>query len=87
MYQCLMHLDTAGLYTSPWLNDVRSVLNNCAMSGVWLCQEVPSPVWLAKAVQQRLKDHWITQWYGNIVTKSLCSNYAIFKNVFGRECG
>ena len=43
-------------------------------------------VWLGKAIQQRLKDQWITQWYGNIVTKSIiCSNYVSFKNVFGRE--
>ena len=56
MYQCLLYLDTVGLYTSPWLNEVRSVLNNCGMSGVWLCQEVPNLVWLGKAIQQRLKD-------------------------------
>lgn len=84
MHQCLMHVDTAELYTTIWLKDARSVLNNSGMSGVWLAQKVPNSMWLGKAVEQRLKDLQITQWYGNIVTHSLCSNY-IFKNVFGRE--
>ena len=29
MYQCSWHLDTAGLYTSSWLREIRSILNNC----------------------------------------------------------
>ncbi len=57
LHQCLFHFDTARLYSLPWLKEV----NNCGLSGVWLQQEVPNPVWLRKAVQQRLRDQWITR--------------------------
>ena len=70
LYQCLFNLDVSRMYTSPWLKEVKSVLNNCGMSGVWLQQEAPGPVWLRKAVEQRLRDHWITQWFCNINLKS-----------------
>lgn len=34
MYQCLLHLDRSGLYTSPWIASVKSLLNECGMSGI-----------------------------------------------------
>ena len=57
MYQSLLHLNTAVLYTSPWLKEIRSILNKCGLLGVWLYQEcvctrsvVVSGVWLYQEV-------------------------------------
>lgn len=59
MYQCLLHLDSSELYSSPYLKEIRSILNNCGLAWAWLSQEVPNPAWLGKAVQQNFKDQWM----------------------------
>ncbi len=55
------------------------------MSGIWLSQNVPNVMWFKGAVERRLKDQWITLWYHNLSTESLCSNYRVFKCVYGLE--
>ncbi len=85
MYQCLLYLDNSELYTSPWIKEIKSIMNNCGLSWVWLSQEVPNPVWLGKAVEQKLKDQWISLWHSNVRMKSVCSNYLTFKCTYGRE--
>ena len=85
MYCCLWQLDEQGLYSSPWLIHIRNICNNCDMSGVWNSQTVVNPTWFKKAVERRLKDHWITLGSANLVSKSICSSYKIYKHVFGLE--
>ena len=85
MYQCLLYLDRTGLYTSPWVAFVKKLLNECGMSGIWLLQNVPNTIWFRKAVERRLKDQWITSWYHSLSTKTLCSNYKLFKSVYSME--
>ncbi len=85
MYQCLLQLDRLGLYTSPWLACIKNICNDCGMSGMWLLQDVPNSRWVKKAVEQRLKDQWLVTWHHNLETKSLSSNYRVFKTDFGRE--
>ncbi len=55
------------------------------MSRLWITQSVPNVMWVKKAVELRLKDHWITTWCTNTETKSLCSNYRIIKINYGME--
>ncbi len=52
---------------------------------MWLLQEVPNSRWVKKAVEQKLKDQWLVTWQHNLETKSLCSNYRMFKIDFGME--
>ena len=85
MYQCLLHLDRLGLYTSPWVASVKSLLNECGMSGFWLTQNVPNAVWFKKAIERKLMDQWITIWYHNLSTKTLCHSYNTFKSVYRLE--
>ncbi len=85
IYQCLLHLDRAGVYTSPWVACVKNLLNDNGMSGIWLSQTVPNLMCFKRAIERRLKDQWISMWYQNLSTKSLCSNYRIFKCAFGFE--
>lgn len=80
MYQCLLNLDQNGVYSSPWLNHIRGILNDCGMSGFWIAQDVGNPEWFKKAVEQRLRDQWITSWYSNLENKSICFNYKLFKD-------
>lgn len=62
MYKCLLHLDSTGIYSSQWITHIRTILNNCGMSGIWLDQHVNNPLWLKNAVERKLKDQWITTW-------------------------
>ena len=59
MYQCLLHLDRLGLYTSPWVASVKNLLNECGMSGIWLAQDVANTVWFNKAGERKLIDQRI----------------------------
>ncbi len=77
MYQCLLQLDR--------LACIKNICNDCGMSGMWLLQEVPNSRWVKKPVEQKLKDQWLVTWHHNSETKSLCSNYRMFKIDFGME--
>ena len=85
MYCCLWELDQQGLYTSPWLAHIRDICNNCGMSWVWDSQTIVNPAWFKKAVEVRLKDQWITSWNSNLVSKSICCGYRIYKNIYCLE--
>ena len=85
MYTCLLQLHSSGVYSSPWLDYIRNICNECGLSGVWLSQTVNNPKLFMKIVEQKLKDLWITTWYGNITTKAICSSYRLYKEVYGIE--
>ncbi len=85
MYQCLLQLGRLGIYSSPWLTCMKKICNECGFSGIWLLQDVHNPIWIKKAIEQRLKDQWIVLWQQNLSTKSICSNYKLFKHEFGME--
>ncbi len=63
----------------------KNICNYCGMSGMWLLQEVPNSRWVKKAVEQKLKYQWFVTWHHNLETKSLCSNYRMFKIHSGME--
>ncbi len=44
IYQCLVYLDSAGMFTSPWIKHIRCILNNCGMSGIWINQQIDNPL-------------------------------------------
>ncbi len=73
MYRCLL------------LGCIKIICNNCAMYGMWLLQGFPNSRWVTKAVEQNLKDQWLVTWHHNFETKSLYSNYRMFKIDFGME--
>ena len=85
MYTSLLYLDSIGMYSSPWINHIRNILNSCGMSGIWIDQQVNNPEWLRKAVERKLKDQWITTWHSNISTKGICKNYNVYKELYVLE--
>ncbi len=82
MYQCIYRLYNANSFRSPWLNCINNLLNNSGMSGIWLNQEVRNPLWLKLAFERSIKDQWITEWYADLNSKSSCSTYVSFREVF-----
>ena len=56
------------------------------VSMVWHCgltQTIDNPTWFRKAVEQRLRNIWITNWYSNLTSKSICSTYKLYKEAYG----
>ena len=85
MYKCLLELDTSGIYSSPWIAYVKSICNDCGMSGAWLTQSVNNPNSFKKAIEIRLKDQWITTWNTNLIMKNICNSYRMYKVVYVME--
>lgn len=85
MYCCLCQLYQRGVYSSPWLAQVKYIYINCGMSEVWVSQTVVNPTWFKKSVAIRLKDQWITTWNANLMSKSICSSYNIYKDIYCLE--
>ena len=85
MYNCLLHLHTSGIYLSLLLECIRNICIECGMAGVWMSQTVNNPKWFKKAVEQKLRDIWITKWYGNVTARAICSTYKLYKEVYGIE--
>ena len=85
MYKCLLQLRMSGIYLSPWLEFIRNICIECGMAGVWMSQTVNNPKWFRKAVKQKLRDIWITRWYGNVTSQAICNTYKLYKEVYGIE--
>ena len=85
MYNCLLQLHTSGIYLSPWLECITNTCIECGMTGVWMSQTVNNPKWFRKAVEHKLRDIWITKWYGNVTITAICSTYKLCKEIYGIE--
>ena len=60
------------MFTLAWINYIKSMLNNCDMSG-------------KKTVGQKLKDQRITTSHSNLSSKSICSSYNLYNGVYNLE--
>ena len=55
MYECLLELDTPGIYSSAWIAYVTSICIDCGKSAAWLTQSGNNPNSFKKAIEIRLK--------------------------------
>ncbi len=85
MYNCLLELHRSSIYTSPWLDCIKNICIECGMAGVWMTQTINNITWFRKAVEQKLRDIWITTWYGNVTTKGICNTYRLYKEIYEME--
>jgi len=76
LYNLLYHLDYNNLFNASWITHIKTILNNCGFSNLWLQQNISLP----KAnILQRIKDQFIQTWLSDINTSNFCVNYRIFK--------
>ena len=52
---------------------------------MWDSKTVVNADLFKKVVEIRLKDQWITTWNANLVAKSVCSSYKIYKHIYCLE--
>lgn len=79
MYKVIYNLHVKGSAKCAWIENVKSILNNCGLSSVWKEQNFSSLDWLKETVFQRCKDQYLQSWYSSIEQGNKCINYRIFK--------
>ena len=86
MYKLLYRLNEENVYKSPWLNCVKTILEDCGFPGIWVSQVIPcSKEWFKQQIKQRLFDQFIQKWAAEISQSSKCLNYRMFKSNFKME--
>ena len=68
-----------------WIRNVKHILDNCGMSGIWESQTFPNEKWLVCAVKQKLRGIFITNWHAQLDISSSGITYKLIKTNFGME--
>ena len=72
--------------TSPWVNYIQSILNNCGLSYVWTSQCLGiNANWLKCAIELCYQDQFQQHWHSIIDNSNKCSIYRMFKSKFQFE--
>ena len=74
------HAWTDCTVSSNNLKFTRNTRIECGMSGVWMMQIVDNPVCFRKAMEEKLRDIWINEWYVNL-NKNNCPCLSKFYTV------
>ncbi|XP_030230039.1 uncharacterized protein LOC115556816 [Gadus morhua] len=85
MYNQLHSLHSSGAYASPWVSQVKQILDDCGLSYIWIKQQYNNINWLKKIVEQRLKDPFIQRWQSELTSMTSCDTYIEFKQEFKLE--
>ena len=73
MYKCLYTLNRESVYKSPWLNCVKTILEDCGFPGIWESQVIPcSKECFKQQLKQRLLDQFRQKWAAEIQQSSKC---------------
>ena len=73
-------LHEKGIYQSPWLKKIKSILDNCGLSYIWHSDlTLITPSWLKNTLDQKLGDIFKQNWSGKVNASGSCANYRIFK--------
>ena len=62
----------AGIYKSPFLSSVETILNELGLSGMWINQ------YYLNVSNQWLRDQYVQNWQSEITSKEIYYNYKMF---------
>ena len=80
MYRLMRSLYNKGIFQSPWLLKIKSVLDNAGLSYLWDHDlSLVNKFWLKDNLDLRLSDIYKQNWNEEVNEISQCSNYRIFK--------
>jgi hypothetical protein len=86
MYKFLLRLHDTQKYVSPYIQSVKTILQQLGMNDMWLNQTIlPLKVRFKAMIKQRLLDTFIQGWFNTIHNSSMCINYRMFKTSFYPE--
>ena len=81
MHECF----NLNIFQSDWLTKVKSILDDCGLSFVWLDPNLVSTEWLNKKINSRLQDIFIQSWRQQTTDCSKSCHYHLYKPNFGIE--
>ena len=70
MYKVIHQYNSHGVYTSPWLSEIKNILDNTGHSFIWLSQILPENFSIVHAVKNSLQDQYVQEW-NTIINNSL----------------
>jgi hypothetical protein len=85
LYSILLQMHNNNIYSSSWLLEIKSILDRCGMSNIWITHSFPSKNWLKISLKQRLYDIGVQEWYSRVAEHSSCNTYKLFKTTFSCE--
>ena len=84
IYKFQRKLFESGEYQSEWMLKIKSILDNCGLSYIWLCNSVDQKM-LNYLVNRTLSASFEQDWHSEVQTNGLCKSYRIFKETFQTE--
>ena len=85
MYNCLLDLHRRNVYSPPWLIKIKSILDDCGLSEIWVHQNPDIVRGVKPLVTQILKDQFIQKWRAKLLEMPSCDFYVQFKDKFELE--
>ena len=80
IYRLTRSLHDKGIYQSPWLVKIKSILDNVGLSYLWNYDlSLVNQSWLKSNLDMKLSDIFIQNWNEVVDKNSHCTNYRIFK--------
>ena len=67
-----------------WIEKMKNILCSLGFSAIWYNQSFTTAKWLVKAVNQKLKDIFIQNWFSKVDIESESSVYRIFKIILNK---
>ena len=62
-----------------WIRNIKTILDSCGLSNIWLHQTFPSDKWLKLKVKQTLFDQFTQEWRSKLQNSPKALNYRLYK--------
>ena len=85
LYNLLQIYNVNNIFTSKWLQYIKTILDETGFSYIWTLQEIPNINTFPNQIKQTLQDQYIHQWSANLNLSNKCRSYRIFKLKFELE--
>ena len=80
IYNTLYLLHSHNSCASPYIKNVRNILDSIGFSGCWLSQDTINDTWFKAAATQLINDQYLKDWSATLNTTSSRMNYKLFKD-------
>ena len=85
LYNLLQIYNVNNIFTSKWLQYIKTILDETGFSYISTLQKVPNINTFPNQIKQRLQDQYIQQWSADLNLSNKCRSYRIFKLKFELE--
>ena len=65
-----------------WIRNIKTILDSCWLSNIWLHQTFPSDRCLKLKVKQTLFDQFILEWRSKLQNSTKALDYRLYKEIY-----